>query len=154
MFGVLSVLALLIVTTLAFAAINLALFKIDAANFSVIGNLSFFKFVYYSFNSFIFTTIREIDPVSTAAEATQMAERFLAIFLISIFAASMISVRSQRNTEQLNAVIAGLEEDSRLTEGFIREEYCIDSVEAAVSELERVKAGTTLLLGYLTRNLK
>lgn len=154
MFGVFSVFALLIATTFTFAVINLALFKINPENFSVIGNPSFFKFIYYSFNSFVFTAIKEIDPISTAAEATQMAERFLAIFLIGIFAASMISVRSQRNTEQLNAVIAGLEEDGRLTEGVIREEYRIENINAALSELERLKAGTTLLLGYLTKNLK
>lgn len=153
-FGVLAVLAMVVASTLTFAFVNLALFKIDPANFDTSGSPSFFTFTYYSFNSFVFSSVKEMVPTGTASQVMSMIEKFLALFLIGIFAAYMISIRSQRSTEQLNAVIAGLEEDSRLTEGVIREEYRIENVDAALSELERLKAGTMMLLDYLTRNLK
>jgi len=153
-FGVMTVLALVIGTSFVFAVVNLVLFKIDPANFDTVGKPSFFKFIYYSFNTLVFSGIKEIDPTTTVAQAVSMAEKFLALFLIGIFAASMISVRSQRYSEQLNAVIVGLEEDGRIMESFIRDEYRIASIEEALVELERLKASMGFVLGYLTRNLK
>ena len=146
-FGVLTVLALVIGTSFAFAVINLVLFKIDPTNFELVGKPSFFKFIYYSFNTLVFSGIKEIDPASTVAQAASMAEKFLALFLIGIFAASMISIRSQRYSDQLNAVIEGLENDGLIIEGFIRDEYRINSIDEALLELERLKASLGFILG-------
>jgi hypothetical protein len=146
-FGVLTVLALVIGTSFAFAVINLVLFKIDPTNFELVSKPSFFKFIYYSFNTLVFSGIKEIDPASTVAQAASMAEKFLALFLIGIFAASMISIRSQRYSDQLNAVIEGLENDGLIIEGFIRDEYRINSIDEALLELERLKASLGFILG-------
>jgi hypothetical protein len=123
-------------------------------NFDTTGEPSFFEFTYYSFNTLLFSGIKEIEPATKVAQAVSMIEKFLALFLIAIFAASIISVRSQRYEDQLNVVIAGLEENGRVMERFIRDEYRINSVDEALQELSRLKAGLSLLLGFLTRNLK
>jgi hypothetical protein len=153
-FGVATVLTLVVGTSFVFAVINFVLFKIDPSNFDTAGTPSFFKFVYYSFNTLVFSGIKELDPATVIAQALSMTEKFLALFLIGIFAASMISVRSQRYSDQLNAVIAGLEEDGRIMESFIRDEYRMASIEEALMELEKLKASMGFILGYLTRNLE
>jgi hypothetical protein len=82
-----------------------------------------------------------------------MMEKFLGLFLIAIFAASVVTVRSQRYSDQLNLVINGLEEDGRVMESFIRDEYRIDSIDLALAELDRLEASLRRLLHFLSRSL-
>jgi len=83
-----------------------------------------------------------------------MAESFFALFLVVIFVSLLLSVRSQRHSEELNEVIKGIEEQGTEMEGFIKDEYRINSIEDALMELQKLKAGMAKFLYKITESIK
>jgi hypothetical protein len=149
--GIITTIFLVVVTTITFAVINLALFKCDRAFFDMTETPTLFTFLHYSFKAMLFTTIRELTPITRLSESVSMAENFFALVLIAIFASQLISVKSQRLATELNQVIASIEAEGRFIESFIRSEYKIDTIDAALAELERLKASLMRFLVFLTR---
>lgn len=143
---VLTILLLIILTIFSFAVINSGLFKINSDFFSFSAIPSFFTFFYYSFNNLLFNSIKEIISVMPISQTASMIESFFALFLIVIFISLLLSVRSQRHTEELNEVIKGIEAEGTKMEGFIKNEYKVNSIEDAMAELEKLKAG---LIGFI-----
>jgi hypothetical protein len=119
---ILTILLLIILTIFSFAVINLGLFKINADLFSFSATPSFFTFFYYSFNNLLFNSIQELTPVMPISQATSMIESFFALFLFAIFVSLLLSVRSQRQAEELNEVIRGIEARGIEIESFIRDD--------------------------------
>ena len=72
------------------------------------------------------------------------------IFLLVIFVSLLLSVRSQRHAEELNEVIKGIEGQGEDMEGFIRDEYKINSIDEAMAELEKLKAGMAKFIYKIT----
>ena len=147
---VLTILMLIVLTIFSFATINYALFKIDAGLFSYPVIPSFFTFFYYSFNSLLFNSIQEITPIMPISQIVSMMEFFFALFLVVIFVSLLLSVRNQRHTEELNEVIKGIEGQGKDMEGFIRDEYKINSIDDAIAELEKLKAGMAKFIYKIT----
>jgi hypothetical protein len=152
--GVITMLALLLATVFSFAAINLALFKIEAANFETTGQPSFFTFFYYSFQTLLFNSIKEIAPATPISQTVSMIENLFAFILGAVLFALVLSVRSQRYSEEMKKIVAGIELEGERIESLIKDEYRIGSIEEAMAELQRLKAGLVQLLDFLTRNLR
>ena len=139
--GILTILLLILLTIVSFAAINLALYKIDPELFDVsISQAGFFIFFYYSFNNLLFNSIKEVTPIMPISQAASMAESFLAFFLVVIFVSIILSVRGQRYSEELNQAIDRIEKEGADMESFIRSEYSVGGIDDAIHELEKVKA--------------
>jgi hypothetical protein len=145
---------LIALTIFSFAAINFGLFKIDSSFFSYPTIPSFFTFFYYSFNNLVFNSIKEITPVMPIAQTVFMIESFFALILVAIFISLLLSVRSQRHTEELNEVIKNIEAQGTEIEGFIKDEYKINSIEDAMVELEKLKAGLVKFIYKITESIK
>jgi hypothetical protein len=107
--GVFTTLVLLAMTILTFAIVNLAMFKFDSGLYQVVGEPTFFGFFHYSFKTFLFNSIKEIEAIRPLSQSLAMIENFFALFLGIIFATLLISVRSQRYSDDLEAVSKGVE---------------------------------------------
>lgn len=137
---VVSLIFLLAITIFAFFAINVGLFKLDQSNFSFTSEPNYFLFFYYSFSNFIFNTIPEIIPHSTLSRFFSMLESGFALFAIAILASLILSTRTQRLSDELNAAIADLKSNSSELELFIVKEYNIDNINSAIDELKAYKS--------------
>ncbi len=74
--GAITTLLLFIFTVIMFAAVNMALFKMDIDSFSYRSEEfpTWFTFFHYSFNTMVFATTRELTAVSTESYAANMGE--------------------------------------------------------------------------------
>jgi hypothetical protein len=145
---VLSLLILMIITVLAFTAINYALYKINVNSFQITTTSSAFDFFYYSFSKFFFNSISEISAFSIIARSASMAEMFLASFLVVIFAVLLFSVRSEKYTAELNSAISSIEKDGKSVETIIIDEYKLSGVYEAIQELVKVRSD---LAGFIQK---
>lgn len=153
--GILTVLLLILLTIVSFAAINYALYKIDPGLFEVsVSQAGFFIFFYYSFNNLLFNSIKEVVPIMPISQAASMAESFLAFFLVVIFVSIILSVRSQRYSEELNQAIDRIENEGMDMERFIRTEYSVGGIDDAILELEKVKATFISFIFKISKNIK
>lgn len=151
---ILTILLLIILTVFSFSAINFGLFKISNEFFSYPTIPNFFTFFYYSFNNLIFNSIKEITPLMPIAQIAFMAQSFFALILVAIFISLLLSVRNQRHTEELNEVINWIETQGTEIEEFIKDEYKINSIEDAMAELEKLKAGLAKFIYKITESIK
>lgn len=151
---VLTILLLIALTIFSFSVINLGLFKINSDFFSFYKIPHFFTFFYYSFNNLVFNSIQEITPITTASQTVSMIEYFFALFLVVILVSLLISVKSQKQAEELNEAIKGIEATGTEIERFIKDEYRMKSIEDAMAELEKLKASFTNFLYKITESIK
>lgn len=150
---VLIILLLIALTIFSFAAINFALYKIHSDVFKFSVNPAFFVFFYYSFNNLVSHSIQGITPIAPISQTVSMIESFFALFLIVIFVSLLLSIRGERHSNELNEAIKGVEQEGAAMESFIRDEYKINSVEDAMVELEKLKAGLTKFLYKITQSI-
>ncbi|XOB41392.1 MAG: hypothetical protein ACKKMW_01530 [Candidatus Nealsonbacteria bacterium] len=151
---ILNVLLLIILTVFSFAVINFGLFKISDGFFSYSAVPKFFTFFYYSFNNLLFNSIKEIAPIMPISQIVLMIEQFFAFILVVIFISLLFSIRNQKHTEELNEAIKGIEAQGVEIEGFIKDEYKINSIEDAMVELKKMKAGLIKFIYKITENIK
>jgi hypothetical protein len=151
--GVFTTLALLVMTIFSFAIINLAMFKFDNGLYKAVSEPTFFDFFHYSFKTFLFSSIKEIEAVRPLSQSLAMIENFFALFLGIIFASLLISVRSQRYSDDLDRAITMIEKQGKIMELQIIQEFKIRTIDEALDELGRAKAGLISVLYWFTRNL-
>jgi methyl-accepting chemotaxis protein len=151
--SIFSVLFLVIFTIFTFAVINLGLFKVDQDFFTYSSNPSFFNFFYYSFNVLVFNQIQEIVAISAASQIILMIEAFFALFLVAILISLVLSVRIQRDTEELNEAIRNLTDEGERIEEFIKDQYKINNIQDAMETLDKLKATFVNLLYKITELL-
>lgn len=150
---VLTILLLVILTIISFASINYGLYKIGSNFFEFNSIPTFFTFFYYSFNNLLFNSVQELTPIAQMSQSMSMVESFFSLFLIAIFVSLLLSVRSQRHTEELKDVIKGIEEEGRSMEQFIKTEYKFKNIEDAIAELEKLKAGLINFIYQISKNI-
>jgi uncharacterized membrane protein len=119
---------------------NFALFKINQSYYSFPAKPTFFNFMYYSFNNFLFNPIQEIIAKAPIAQVAWMTESFFALFLIVIFVSLVLSFRSQRETDELNNVIVYLTEEGTKAEEYLKDKYKIGNIEEAMQALQKLNA--------------
>lgn len=152
--AVLITMSLVILTILSFAAVNYAAYKSNPASFETTSSPSFFTFFYYSFNTFLFNSIKEVVPVSWASQSAGMVESVFALFLFALFVSLMLPFRRERYTIELGDTIAAIEAEGKSMEAFIKTEYLVDTVEEALIQLEKLQASMMRLLLMLSEGLK
>ena len=151
---VLTILLLIVLTILSFAAINFGLYKINNDLFALSTKPTSFAFFYYCFNNLLHNSIHEIAPVMPVSQTALMIESFFGFFLVVIFVSLLLTIRSKRHAEELNKAIADIEEQGAGMESFIRDEYMMNSVEEALAELEKLKAEMVTFLYKITESIK
>jgi len=150
---IMSVLFLIVFTAFTFAGINIGLFKINPGLYQYTGHPGFFTMFYYSFNKFVFNGINELVASAPLSQSVAMMQEFCALLLVSIILTLYISVKSERNSNELNEVIAEIEKEGESMEQFIRDEYKIGSISDALSELGKLKASLVTFLYKISENI-
>jgi hypothetical protein len=151
---ILMTLLLIVLTVFTFSAINLGLFKIDSSLFSFNSKPTFFTLLYYSFNRFFYSSIKEIIPTMPISQVVSMVESFLTVIIAVIFVSLLFSWGSQKHKEELNEVIKTIEQEGEKMEGMIKDEYRFKSIEDAMMELRRLKSSLASFLYKITETLK
>lgn len=151
---IISLLSLIILTIFSFALIYSGLFKIDNTYFVYSNEPSFFSFIYFSFNSFIFNSISTLSAVHPISQIAWMIQTFLVFILGVILVALLLSVKNDRHVEELNRVIQEVENEGKEMETFIKDEYKINSIVDALNELKKVQAAFVKFIYKISDDLK
>lgn len=153
-FITLNVIIILIFTIFSFTLINYGLYNIHPDYYIVnVVNHKFFNFFYYSFNAIHFNSISEIIPSSNFSRLLFILEQFFAFVLIGIFLTLFFSTKSQKESSEIDDVVEKIKEQGNQMGIFIQTEYNL-SVDDAVNELEKLKAGFIKVIFYLIKNIK
>jgi len=151
---VISILLLVLYTIFSFAVINFALYKINSHFYSYPTQPSFFSFFYYSFNALLFNQIQDLLAIEAAAQTVLMVEYFFAFFIVAIFVTLVLSVRQQKNIDELNETIAILKQVGEKVERFISDKYNLSNIDVALAALEKLKASMMSFLDDITEALE
>ena len=149
---VVAILLLILLTTITFAGINFALYKINPEAFSLIRTPSFFTFTYYSFSAFHFSSISEISPSTSLAQLFFSTEGLLALVMGGILITLWLTLKGDKYTEELGTVILGIEAEGSQMESFIQGEYQL-GISEALERLQEFKAGFIGFLYSLTKGI-
>lgn len=152
LFEIIAIIFLLVFTIFSFAIINYGLFKLNNNLFSFATPPTFFTFFYYSFNNILFNSINELMSILPISQTVSMIESFFSLFLVAIFLSLVLPRRLQKDSEELNEVITNVEAQGKEMEKFIKSEYKVDSIEDAMSELEKVQASLIKIIYQITKN--
>lgn len=152
--GAISVMFLIVLTTLTFASINLAIYTAAPTAYETVSQPFLFTFVFYSFNALVNNFIREIVPAAPLSHLIWMVEAFCALVIIVLFAAHFVVFKSQKYSDQLAATAATLEKEGRAMEGHVAGEWRLASIDDAMRELASVKSDLLALLLWLTKYIK
>lgn len=154
LYYVLTILMLIIITVFSFAVINYGLFMIDNAYYSYSEIPHFFTFIYYSFNNILFNSIRELVPILPLSQTLYMMEAMFELFLVIIFISLLFTLRSQKHVNELNRIINEIEFQGNEMECFIKDEYKINSINDAIIELEKLKAGLVSFIYKISESIR
>lgn len=154
LYYVLTIFVLILITVFSFCLINYALFKTDTSLFKFSEAPSIFIFFYYSFHTILHNPIPDVIPVLPLSQAVWMINAFFALFLLVIFVSLLWTVKSEKHTEELNQIIKSIEDEGFAMESFIRSEYKINSIEEAILELEKMKAGLVKFIYKISESIQ
>ena len=150
---VLTIILLLFFTVISFALIYFGISRVNPSVFNA-PNPIFFNFLYFSFNNLLFNSISEVSARLPLTQGVLMVQQLFSFFLGVIFVSIILSVRNQRYSEELTSVINSIEKEGAAMESFIKDEYKVNSIEAAMVELEKLKASFFKLIYQLTNYIK
>ena len=137
--GIAAFFMLLVYTTIVFSGINFALFKIDNSYYQLNGFVSYFSWFRYSFYSFLYAGTSEIIPTAAISQVVSMLEVLCGLAILACFAGAMIATFGQAYLSQLDDLITTAETEGKRTEAFIKAQFGLPSIEAAIEELQRLK---------------
>ena len=152
--SVIAILLLVVFTVLSFALVNFGLFKINQHFFTSSIIPTFFNFFYYSFNVLMFNQIQDIVATTPTSQVISMTESFFALFLIAIFVSLVLSVRSQKDVNELNDLIKNLSEEGTKMEDYVKEKYRFNNIEEAMEALQKLKASFTGFIYRITEGIE
>jgi hypothetical protein len=152
--SIFTIFGLMILTIFSFAIINLGIFKINNGYFEITAIPHLFTFIYYSFNSIFFNSIKEIVPTSAISQSLSMIESLFAFFLAAIFISLIFTYKSQKRSDELNIAIQGIEEEAKDMEGFIRDEFKFNNIFEAMAELNKLKTGLAQFILKISESIK
>jgi hypothetical protein len=149
----LALLVTILIVVVGFALMNAALFKIDPVQFDFRGPPSAFTFFYYSFNTFVFSSVPQLDPTKLWSQTLSLTEKSLALFTVAILVSMFFSRKSQRQNADLENAVRDLRAEGALMQEFVRSEFRLRTIEDAIAEIERLKGGMISLILWLSRQL-
>jgi hypothetical protein len=147
-------LILFVFTVISFALMNYGIHKIDAATFNTLMKPDFFSFLYYSFYHLSFSSIPQIVPATSISQGLSMVESLFSLLLVSILGSLFLSVKNQKYIDELSVAIGDIEAEGESMETFIKHEYKMNSVEDALTELEKLKSGMLKLIYFLSQKME
>lgn len=145
---------LVLFSVITFALIDVAVYKMDEAQFGFQRTPSFFMFVYYSANRLVFSSIPELYPAGTLSYSISMVQIAFSLFITLIFVSIIMSFKTQSNNAQIDDTIHNIEESGRAFEETLRNRYAITTVDDAIRELERLQSGALKLILALSEYIK
>jgi hypothetical protein len=143
---------LVLFTIISFAVVNFAVYKIEPSSFSIGFAPRFFHFIYYSTNTLFTNSIVDFNPTSTLVRTLATVEVVFGFVLLVILFFLVTTVQSNRHTEEIDLVIKNMRLQGDTLEHFIREEYRL-TIDQAIQELEKIKAGLMKVIYYLSSNI-
>jgi len=151
--SIIGIMKYILFTIITFAIINYGLYKIDNNLFSYPSEPTFFNFIYYSFNNFLFNSIQEVVAKAPITQVTAMIESLFALFLVAIFISLLLSIKNQRETEEINKLIEYLKIEGNKAEGYLKDHYRISDIEEAMQSLQKVNSFIANILYKITDTL-
>jgi hypothetical protein len=146
---VLNFLVIVFLTVIVFGAVNYGLYRIEPSHFSVPFHPRLLHFIYYSVNTIFTNGIPDFYAVSGIARFTSTAEVVSGFFLLVILFFLVTTVQSARQNEKIGAAVNAIRSQGQLMEQFVETEYKM-TIEQAITELERTKAGLIKAIYYLS----
>jgi len=144
---------LLVLTVFGFALINFGAFKIDPHLYQFsFANRTLFSFFYYSAGSMFYTS-NGLEPIGAISQSIQMVQFLFAVFLFAIFAAIVVTMRTEKYTSDLNDVVSKLETEGKAMEGTLKADYNLASIASAIDLLRNAKTGLVGLILFVTKDL-
>jgi hypothetical protein len=83
-----------------------------------------------------------------------MVESLFSLLLVSILGSLFLSVKNQKYIDELSVAIGDIEAEGESMETFIKHEYKMNSVEDALTELEKLKSGMLKLIYFLSQKME
>jgi len=146
---VLNFVVIVVLTVVVFGVANYGLYKIDSNSFSVSFHPRLFHFIYYSANTIFTNGIPDFYAVSSIARFLSTIEIIFGFLLLVILFFLVTTIQSSRHTEEVDAVVKAIRLQGEILEKFVESEYKM-TVEQAIKELERIKAGLVKVIYYLS----
>ena len=88
----------------------------------------------------MFNQIQEIVATSPISQVASMVEYFFALFFVAILISLFLSVKNQKDSDELNEVIEQLNEEGTRIEDFMKDKYKLSNIEEAIKALEKLQA--------------
>lgn len=147
-----SVFYTIIITVLAFALQNIALFKIDNLSFNTSPKGNFLFFVYYSFNTLFTNSINDFYPISNYARFLSSFETLFAFILLAIIFFLLTTIVRDRHNEEITTAITTMKQKGEELELVISEDYKMDLKEA-IKFVESIKGNLIKIIYYFSENI-
>lgn len=141
-------------TVISFSGIYFSLFKLNPGLFNFAQAPTFFTFLFFSFNNLILNSTPEIAASAVLSQSAYMLQASLSFLLMVIIATLYISHRAQKSSSELDEVITAVEEEAKNMEGFIQEEYKIESITVAMERLKEMQSGLVQFIYWLSKGIR
>ncbi len=151
-FDIVNIFVLTLITVVFFSVINLSLYKINVNSFTTTVQPDFFMFFYYSITGLFGRGIIEIVPVTNISRIISVLEMIFTFSLFGILVSLFLSVKEKRDSEEIDTAIKLIKDQGSEMETFIKDKYKL-TINDAISELEKLKAGFIKFIFYLSRNI-
>lgn len=146
---VLNFVVIVLLTVFVFGIVNYGLYKIDPNSFSVSFYPRLLHFIYYSANTIFTNGIPDFYAVSNIARFISTLEVVFGFLLLVILFFLVTTIQSNRHTEEVDMVVKAIRLQGEILEKFVESEYKM-TVEQAIRELEKIKAGLIKVIYYLS----
>lgn len=153
LFSLLSYLWLFVSSVLSFAALNLALFHLNPAEYAFKIPPGVLQFIYYSLSSFYLGTIGILSPVQNAALILKILAGFIGPVLFVGLCTNLIVIH-RRKQEDLTVArtVSDLKERGESLKSKLLSEYEV-SIEEALTRLEQLKYGLTPIIVFMSTGM-
>ena len=99
-------------------------------------------------------SVPDFAPIGRLAEVASVAENVFGFFTLTIFAGTLLNQKNVGQTKAIGDAISSIKANANSLDQFVRSEFRITTMEEAIGELERLKAGLLGVILWLTRSMK
>ncbi|MCB8977054.1 MAG: hypothetical protein H6657_06455 [Ardenticatenaceae bacterium] len=127
-------------TLVVFSLLNLGIYKIEPTQFTVIGSIRWFDFLWYTFQASFINNVSEIAPIGIVARSLFMANGITSGLILFIIVAFFVtSVQTTRNSDQIYTLASKIQAQGKEVEIFVVDVFGL-TLTAAIEELIHVRA--------------
>jgi hypothetical protein len=140
-------------SVLSFAIMSLAVQRIDPTSFTLIGQPSFFLFLYHSLRTFTFGSVSEVSAIATVSRVLVMVEIVFAILTLTLLVTLLFSVKKEKQNQELLETIHDLRGIGEDLEEEMAQQYTI-TTEQAIEEIGKLEKDSLTLIMWFTQNTR